>query len=226
MKLGEWESKLFGTGTEPSIRGGCVKEMLQNLSRDDTKRRQDNFDDSMVNGPDDLPTKEEVDGMIKQCWGDGGFVSFRQLSSMLLMRATALRGAHVRQFRLCHMGLGELAEMEGPITPQTVRLFALEAKGCSGVVEFLRHKHVSHCPVGALAFYFFNMFCVKGDPFPDLATRASWYKRVLFYGADREQGMSYSCQYQTFVAAYDKQGVTSTKKVHAGRNHRCVGRVW
>ncbi|CEP20124.1 hypothetical protein [Parasitella parasitica] len=85
----------------------------------------------------------------------------------------------------------------------------------SGVI---RHKNVHICAFGAVGFYLFHRFHVKGEAFPDFASNANWFNVKLARGSrSSEKSVTYNTQLTSVNNAFAAVGINSVKKTHSGR---------
>ncbi|CEP11098.1 hypothetical protein [Parasitella parasitica] len=85
----------------------------------------------------------------------------------------------------------------------------------SGVI---RHKNVHTCAFGAVGFYLFHRFHVKGEAFPDFTSNANWFNVKLARGSrSSEKSVTYNTQLTSGNNAFAAVGINSVvKKTHLG----------
>ncbi|GAQ92307.1 putative Integrase-like, catalytic core [Klebsormidium nitens] len=102
--------------------------------------------------------------------------------------------------------------------------------GRAKFIGAMRHRNVINCCVGAEAMRSFYRFHVQDraeNSCPDFSSRRAWYDTPVAPGRatkrKREkgsQGVTYQTYYDYFKKAFQANGITSDKVVHAGRGHR------
>ena len=66
----------------------------------------------------------------------------------------------------------------------------------------LRHKDVEKCPFGALSFFFFYRYHVRGDAWPDFSNPKNWYDLYVFpNGIHSNKPTTYTKQYESIKKA-------------------------
>jgi hypothetical protein len=84
----------------------------------------------------------------------------------------------------------------------------------SGVI---RHKNVQICAFGAVGFYLFHRFHIKGEVFPDFSANENWFNTKLTRGRAADKSICYNTQLSSINKAFAAVGVNSVKKTHSGR---------
>ncbi|KAI9481581.1 MAG: hypothetical protein EXX96DRAFT_608258 [Benjaminiella poitrasii] len=74
----------------------------------------------------------------------------------------------------------------------------------SGVISY---KNVQTCAFGAVGFYLFHRFHVKGEAFPDFSTNQNWFKIKLTRGRQADKSVSYNTQLTSVNNAFAAVGI-------------------
>lgn len=81
-----------------------------------------------------------------------------------------------------------------------------------------RHSDVRRCSVGALGFYFYDLFHVKNEPLPDFDD-PNWVDTKLLHNwPNVQEEVSYESQRDSTSTCFQRQRVTSRHITHSGRH--------
>lgn len=81
----------------------------------------------------------------------------------------------------------------------------------------MRNKNVHLCPVGSVAFYFFERFHVDLEPLPSFQQSRDWYDIKFLCGKTRTRSISYETHKKSYEAVFKHLGLTFNKKTHINR---------
>lgn len=146
--------------------------------------------------------------------------ALRDRMTFLLNHMMMLRGETLRDTNLNHLFTLEYKDEGATRCPVFVMMITggktnqEHQKLYSGVI---RHKNVQTCAFGAVGFYLFHRFHIKGEAFPDFSMNQNWFKTKLTRGREAHKSVSYNTQLNSVNTAFAALGITSVKKTHSGR---------
>jgi len=204
-------------------RGDTLKSFESSLKRLCSESRQSgNFVDPGIGSIQDGYNSEKLVQVAdyylrrKKMAGD----ALRDRMMFLLNHMMMLRGETLREANLNHMFSLKFKDEGSTRCPVFVMMITggkTNQEHYKLYSRVIRHKNVQACAFGAIGFYLFHRFHVKGEAFPDFTLNENWFKTKLARGRSADKAVSYNTQLTSINKAFAEVGVNSVKKTHSGR---------
>jgi hypothetical protein len=215
----------MGMNSHPSPCEDNVREYLKSLQRRDTQLDRAQFADKGRDTLLDGYTQDQLEAVCRSLWTQGRSspeCHLRTLVDILLGQYMLPRGGDRRSAEISDLFTFEF-QGEGPTRCMPLIFTTRESKqnqhGRLETIGALRHKEPLLCVLSSLAFYLLYRWDLTDEPFPDFATRPTWYgiRLIKRTGGDHLQQLSYTSQRDWIAKAFEQVGIHSSKTTHIGR---------
>lgn len=224
----------MGLNTAPNPRGSKIKALTKARATKEAVRKRTEFVDRGAGTLMDNYSLTHIADIVRVCWSPWSKGSYgtsqtvqaylRTMVDFLFGHFMLLRGESRRMVKLADLFSLELRN-EGPtICTALVMIMNNGKTNQQNRLEYgivVRHKDVFFCVLSQLAFYFFFIWNIAGEPHPRFQHRQQWYDVKLFHGENSKntQGLSYATQLNWTHKIFDHANLKSLKKTHAGRTN-------
>ena len=220
------------TNHYPPPRGTLVKAVLKNRQYTEAARRRTEYVDRGALTIQDGYSPETFSRVVRACWqsapagivkasvSTSTFAGLRTAVDLLFAHNMLLRSESQRHIQLPDLFALPLAH-EGPSPCVAAVLITDQGKKNQfGKIQYsavVRHRDVRVCTIAHLAAYLVYRWDITGEAPPRFQRRRLWYDTFLLLGHNPAKAMSYDTQLKWTAEAFQKAGLSSIKKTHAGR---------
>lgn len=221
-----------GLHSLPSPKGYGVKGTLKDVRAKSFQRIRELHEDRALNTLLDSYSNEDLRAFVSWCWGKATIKDvepyMRTLLDFLMGHYFLVRGDQRRRAELADMFILHLPN-ESVTQKCMCWIFVFDngktnSTGRKQYLGSIRHLDSLVCPIGALAFYLFVRFHLKGEAWPSLRTLEDWDRiKLLRGGSNRELALNEKTHREWINRGFDGIGFSSSKSTHAGRR---TGAQW
>ncbi|OWY95705.1 hypothetical protein PHMEG_00034222, partial [Phytophthora megakarya] len=201
------------TNSNAHPRTTAVKQLIKNVQAQNTETKKKNYEDRGIGSLLDGYSSAEQFQQI--CDAFFTLDDLRGRAAFLLSHFGLLRGENIRDLEFADM-FSQVLDGEGFQTCTALVILIQHGKtntfGKLQHVGYMRNKNVHVCPVGAAAFYFFQLFHVDREPFPSFKKAKDWYDIKLLRGRHRTKSITYDTHKKSYEGVFKHLGFSFNKK--------------